>query len=109
MKLDQRAIETVPDLFEEDILAMLAAGEIDAAAVTPTSAGYYNFTHPRRKVRFIPAFSDEPELSWNVAVGMRRPDAALQRAVDDALARMLADGTIKRIYARYGVELQPPQ
>ena len=109
MTLDRRGIEIVPDLFEDDLLAMLAKGEIDAAAVTPAATGYYNLTHPKRKLRLIAAFEDEPDLSWNVAVGMRRPDAALQRAIDDAISRMLADGTIRRIYARYGVELEAPK
>ncbi len=109
MTLDRRGIEIVPDLFEDDLLAMLAKGEIDAAAVTPTATGYYNLTHPKRKVRLIAAFEDEPDLSWNVAVGMRRPDPALQRAIDDAITRLLADGTIRRIYASYGVELEAPK
>ena len=29
--------------------------------------------------------------------------------LDAALAEMLADGTIARIYARYGIELRPPE
>ncbi len=110
MRLNEAGIETVPDLFEDEILSMLADGEIDAAAVTPTSAGYFNMTHAKDKkaVRVIDAFR-EKELSWNMAVGMRRPDPALKAAIDDALAKMLADGTIKRIYARYGVTIQPPR
>jgi len=40
---------------------------------------------------------------------MRRPDPELQQAIDDAMARLLADGTVKRIYARYGVEVRPPR
>ncbi len=109
MKLSQRGAEVVPGLFEDEMLAMLANGEIDAAAVTQTSAGYYNLTHPKRKVRLIYPFEAEPDLSWNVAVGMRRPDPELRQAIDTAVGRLLADGTIKTIYARYGVELRPPQ
>ena len=109
MKLSQGGAELVPGLFEDEMLAMLSSGEIDAAAVTPTSAGYYNLTHPKQKVRLIYPFDGEPDLSWNVAVGMRRPDPELLQAVDDAMARLVADGTAKRIYARYGVELRPPR
>ncbi len=109
MKLSQGGAELVPGLFEDEMLAMLSNGEIDAAAVTPTSAGYYNLIHPKQKVRLIYPFDGEPDLSWNVAVGMRRPDPELQQAIDDAMARLLADGTVKRIYARYGVEVRPPR
>jgi polar amino acid transport system substrate-binding protein len=109
MTLDQRGVETVPDVFEDELLTMLAKGEIDAAAVTPTAIGYYNLTHSGNKLRFVAAFDGLPNFQWNVAVGLRRPDPALQQAVDDAIGRLLADGTIRRIYARYGVELQPPK
>ena len=109
MKLSQGGAELVPGLFEDEMLAMLSNREIDAAAVTPTSAGYYNLTHPKQKVRLIYPFDGERDMAWNVAVGMRRPDAELQQAIDAAMDKMVADGTVKRIYARYGIELRPPQ
>ena len=56
-----------------------------------------------------PAFEDDPNLNWNVAVGMISPDEKLRQDVDAALEALLADGTLARIYARYDVELQPPQ
>jgi hypothetical protein len=46
MVLNQRHVTISPFGFEDDILAALAAHEIDAAAVTPLSVGYYNLTHP---------------------------------------------------------------
>ena len=87
----------------------LARGEIEAAAVTPTVIGWYNKKNPDIAVRRIAAFEDEPDLSWNVAVGMMRPDDKLTQRLDAALEELLADGTIARIYARYGIELQPPK
>jgi polar amino acid transport system substrate-binding protein len=48
-------------------------------------------------------------LNWNVAVGMVSPDDKLRQGVDAALEALLADGTLARIYARYDIELQPPQ
>jgi polar amino acid transport system substrate-binding protein len=109
MTLNKRGIDTVPGLFEDEILTMLVKGEIGAAAVTPTSAGYFNLRHPGARLRLVAVFDGAPDLSWNVAVGMRRPDPELRQAIDAALARLLADGTIKRVYARYGIQLQPPR
>jgi polar amino acid transport system substrate-binding protein len=57
----------------------------------------------------VPAFENDGELAWNVAVGMLRPDDELRRAIDGAVSELLADGTIGRIYARYGAELRPPR
>lgn len=109
MTLNERDIDTLPANFEDELLAYLATGEVDAAAVTATSAGYYNLRHPNAKLKVVYLFDDTPDLSWNVAVGLRRPDDALRSAVDDALDRLLANGTVKRIYASYGVVLQPPK
>jgi polar amino acid transport system substrate-binding protein len=109
MTLDEKGIDTVPSLFEDEMLADLVKGELDAAAVTESSAGYYNLRHPKAKLRLLYVFDSEPNLAWNVAVGMRRPDAELRKAVDAALDRLMADGTVKRIYASYGIELIPPR
>jgi polar amino acid transport system substrate-binding protein len=108
MVLNQRGVDTSPFLFEDDMMEALLHREIVAAVVSPATAGYYNLTHPDRTVRVIVAADADPALSWNVAVGMMKPDARLRQAVDEALDKLSADGTIARIYARYGIALQPP-
>ena len=40
---------------------------------------------------------------------MVRPDDGLRDAIEGALERLRADGTVERIYKRYGVELQAPK
>lgn len=109
MTLGQRHVPTSTFGFEVDSLEALANHEIDAAAVTPTMASYFNQTHPDKPVRILDLDEGEPNLSWNVAVGMVRPDDALRSAVDEAMARLSADGTVERIYRRYGVTLQKPK
>jgi polar amino acid transport system substrate-binding protein len=109
MTLGQRHVPTSTFGFEVDSLEALANHEIDAAAVTPTAASYFNLTHPDNRVRILDLDESEPNLSWNVAVGMVRPDDDLRNAVDHALERLSADGTVERIYRRYGVTLQKPK
>lgn len=109
MTLDQRHVRISIFGFEEDMLDAIGAHEVDAAAVTATSAGYYNKRHPGHEVVVLPPDETTPALSWNIAVGMRRPDATLKEAIDAALVRLTKDGTIAAIYARYGVTLQPPK
>jgi polar amino acid transport system substrate-binding protein len=109
MMLSKRGLKTSPFGFEDEIMDALAKGEIDAAAVTPAAIGWFNQIHPDGRVRRIPAFENDPDLNWNVAVGMVSPDDKLRQAVDAALERLLADGILAQIYARYDVELQPPQ
>ena len=48
-------------------------------------------------------------IAPNIAAGLLRPDDKLRARVDAAIEALLADGTIAGIYARYGIELKPPQ
>jgi polar amino acid transport system substrate-binding protein len=109
MTIGQRHVPTSTFGFEVDSLEALANHEIDAAAVTPTIASYFNLTHPDNKVRILDRDENETNLNWNVAIGMVRADQGLRDAIDAALEKLRADGTIARIYARYGVVLQSPK
>jgi polar amino acid transport system substrate-binding protein len=109
MTLDRRHVPISVFGFDDDMLDALADHVIDAAAVSPISAGYYNVRHHEHPVTILPPDEAQNDLVWNVAIGMRRPDAALQQAINAAVDRLSADGTIARIYGRYGVSLQPPK
>jgi polar amino acid transport system substrate-binding protein len=100
---------TSPFVFEDDIVAALANREIEAGAVTPATVGWFNLQHADKPLRLIPAFGNDQDLNWNIAAGLFRPDDRLRQRVDAAIEALLADGTIARIYARYGIELRPPQ
>lgn len=109
MVLNKDGISTSPFGFEEDIVAALANREIEAAAVTPAAVGWFNKQHADTPLRLIPAFEKDSDLNWNIGAWLFRPDAELQRRVDAAIEALLADGTIAQIYARYGIDLRPPQ
>ena len=109
MIIGQRHVPTSTFGFEVDSLDALLNHEIDAAAVTPTMASYFNLTHPDKAVRILDRDESEADLNWNVAVGMVRPDDALRAAIDAALSKLRDDGTVEQIYRRYGVTLQAPK
>jgi polar amino acid transport system substrate-binding protein len=109
MSVDRRHVPISVFGFEEDMLAALAAHEVDAAAVTPLTAGYYNLQHPDHPVTLLPLDESEHDLVWNVAVGMRRPDDALRQAIDEAIDRLTANDVIAGIYRHYGVALGAPR
>jgi polar amino acid transport system substrate-binding protein len=109
MKLNQRGILISVFAFEDDMLDSLAAGEIDVAAVTGLSAGYYNSKHPDKPVIIIPPDDSDPDFVWNVGVGMRRSDPTLRDAIDRALDHLAENGTLRSIYASYGITLTPPK
>src|SRR5262249_17263900 len=108
MLLGQGGQQTTPFGFEDEMLDAVAAGTIDGAAASPAAIAYFNLRHPGQPLRLVPAYEGEPELSWDVAVGMRGSDAPLRQKVDGVIERMLADGSMSDIYARYGVEHRAP-
>ena len=107
MLLGQRGVRLAFFGYEEEMIEAVARGEVEAAAVSPATVGYFNLRHPEAPVRFVHAYDGEPELRWNLAVGMRRADAPLREAIDAAIDRLAADGTLGKIYARYGIEYRP--
>jgi len=109
MLLNRQHVRTSTFGFEEDMLEALAAGEIDAAAVTPLSAGWYNLNHPSQGFAIVSPDETAGDLVWNEAVGIRQPDDKLRDAIDAALDRLRAEGTITTIYSKYGVALIPPR
>jgi ABC-type amino acid transport substrate-binding protein len=106
--LGKRDIATIPFTFEDEMMEALGKGEIDVAAVSPATIGFYNLTHPDTPAKATMAFAGVPELNWAVAVGMRKADDALVDSINAALGKLLADGTVQRIYAGYGIELHAP-
>lgn len=106
--LGQRGVRTVPYAFERDMIDDLGKGEIDGCAATPATIQYYMYVHPNAGLRYAAAYESEPELQWALAVGMRRSDDALVTAVNAALDELGANGTLARIYARYGIEYRRP-
>jgi polar amino acid transport system substrate-binding protein len=98
----------VPFGFEDDMLEAVARGEVDAGAVSPAAAGYFNLKNPARRVTLVHAEDSQPELQWTVGVGMRRADDALVERINRALSVLLTDGTLTAIYARYGVTHRNP-
>src|SRR5664279_4439237 len=104
----QKGLPTIPFTFEDEMIEALGKGELDAALVTPASIGYYKLLHKDAPVTLVRAYESQPELRWEIAVGMRKSDDALVAAVNEAIDRLLADGTVNRIYASYGIEPSPP-
>lgn len=109
MLLGQQGVSAIPFGFEDDMIDALAKGEIDAAAISPLTVGYFNLSQPDKAVRLLDTFAAEPELNWHIGVGMRRSDRFLRKAIDMALGELLADGSVQAIYARYGIEHRPPE
>ena len=99
---------TSPYAFQADMLEDLEKGEVYAIAVSAAAMSYYIKQHPDSGLKLAFAFDGEPDLHWQVSVGLRKSDQALVDAINAVLEKLIADGTLAAIYARYGVELRVP-
>ena len=108
MVLGKAGKTTSPYAFQSDMVEDLQKGELYGAAVSTATMSYYILQHPNSGLRLVNAFDGEPQLTWQVAVGLRKSDAALVDAVNEILEKLMADGTLTRIYAKYGVEHRLP-
>jgi polar amino acid transport system substrate-binding protein len=108
MVLGKAGKTTSPYAFQSDMVEDLQKGELYGAAVSAATMSYYIVQHPDSGLRLVNAFDGEPQLTWEVAVGLRKSDAALVDAVNGILEKLIADGTLTRIYAKYGVEHRLP-
>lgn len=93
-------------LFRTQLSALksLSDGGIDYAYLW-ANAGWTVHTSPELQVELVAGYT--PEDHWNIAVGVRRGDEELRRHVDEALAKLIADGTVGRTLAGYHVPYFP--
>ena len=107
--LARHGIDTIPYTFEDEMVGAVGKGELDVAAISPATIGYYNLSHPAAPLQSTMAFASVPDLTWSVAVGMRKADDALVDSINAALKKLLADGTVHHIYAGYGIDQHTPE
>jgi len=62
MTLAKIGAATSPFVFEDDIVAALANREIEAAAATPMTVGWFNQQHADKPLRLIPRILIEPDF-----------------------------------------------
>jgi len=105
--LDSRKLPLSSYGSASEILDAVAKGEAIAGLVPDAYAGWYLKLHPGA-VKISDTYVPERDFRWNVAVALRNADAPLVEAVNRALDALIADQTIPKIFARYGIRYRPP-
>jgi len=106
--LGKAGVTTSPYAFQSEMIDDLIKGDLYGGAVSSTWIDYYIHSHPEANLRAVYAFTDNKDLTWDVAIGLRKSDAALQGAINEVLNKLIADGTLTGIYAKYGVQHRLP-
>lgn len=78
-------------------LAAVSAGEIRASVHSIVVANAAISLHPNLQV----VSSYEPKLKLSVAFGFRKGESELVQKINGSLAKLMADGTVRGIFAKY--------
>jgi len=82
---------------QNEIYADLVLGRSDAVLLDAPIARYYGGIEPALEV-LAPSIGEV-----RYAIALRTADESLREALDDALADLARDGTLRRIYERWGI------
>jgi polar amino acid transport system substrate-binding protein len=89
--------DTIPDIMRDVNAGRIKAGFADLPIVA------YNLQQGRfPEVRLVKGY--KPMVVGSVGIGVRKTDGELLKKVDTSLTKLKADGTIKKILAKWGLE-----
>jgi len=91
-----------------EVLEAVEKGEVDAGALWAPALGRLLRETPHPRVKMVEGYVPEPGLRWNVAVGIRRGDDDLKKALDRVIEELIRSNTIEQTLAKYGVRFYPP-
>ena len=106
--LTKRGLTTTPAFTDEEVIEKVLAGEAAAGAIPAALASWYLKQHPTAPLEVVDVYVTDPDLRWNVAVGLRNADQALADAVSQILQDLSRDGSIESTFSRYGVRYHEP-
>jgi polar amino acid transport system substrate-binding protein len=93
---------------EMDILGAVDSGEMDVGVVSEWSLGWYRKMHPESHLQALDHQIIDPELDFNVAIVLRNADQALLSRVNEIVGTLIDDGTMDRIFGKYGITYRNP-
>jgi polar amino acid transport system substrate-binding protein len=94
---DVKIYDTIPDIMRDVNIGRLQAGFADYP-IAAYNVQQGNFPDARVVKTF------KPTITGSIGIGVRKGDQELLKKVDTALAAMKADGTVKKILAKWGLE-----
>jgi polar amino acid transport system substrate-binding protein len=107
MRLEQIGSHLVVYGNQREVLDAVARGEVEAGAVW--LADVERLLQGRTlAINALDDAAPDPQLRWNIAIGVRRADADLRTSVNRVVGDLLAAGHIKAIFDRYGLPFFRP-
>lgn len=90
-----------------EALQQLKAGQLDAVLATRSEIESVMRGDPAFPVQDVP-FERLPRAGWAVGMAVKKDNVELARRLQGALNEMAADGELKAVFAKYGVQVVKP-
>ena len=89
-----------------ELIADVAAGRLDGGIVDAVLAAYAVKQNPNLGIELVADYQPREKVANAVALAVRKDSADLREALNRTLAAMKADGSLDRVFEKYG--LVPP-
>ena len=98
------------EVYPDNARAMkgMVDGQVDAALVWATVPVVAKKNHPEAVFKISEGFKPQEGQQWNLNFLVRKRDKAFKEFIDEAIQKLLDDGTIKGIVEKYGVPYFAP-
>ena len=90
-----------------EALQQLKAGQLDAVLATRSEIESVLRGDPAFPVQDVP-FERLPRAGWAIGMAVKKDNVDLARRLQAALNEMAADGELKAVFAKYGVQIVKP-
>ena len=97
-----------PFASSHDALQAVQKGDLDVALVPALEMDWWLKNRPDSTVKPVNGYVSDPNLLWNVAIGVRKTDYDLREALNVVLGELAAEQQVPKLMSEYGVSYTPP-
>ncbi len=97
-----------PFASSHDALQAVHKGDLEVALVPAMEMDWWLQNRPDSTIKPVEGYVSDPNLLWNVAIGVRKNDYDLRETLNGVLSELAAEQQVARLMSEYGVSYTPP-
>ena len=97
-----------PFASSHDALQAVQKGDLEVALVPALEMDWWLQNRPDSTIKPVEGYVSDPNLLWNVAIGVRKNDYDLRETLNGVLSDLAAEQQVPKLMSEYGVSYTPP-
>jgi ABC-type amino acid transport substrate-binding protein len=106
--LIQSGYDCRPYASSHDALRAVQKGDMEVALVPAVEIDWWLKNQPDSTLKSVEGYVSDPNLLWNVAIGVRKSDYDLREVLNGVLDELSAEQRVSQLMSEYGVSYTPP-